>query len=1290
MMPIMASPQHKLESINLELLIDSIPALIHTGRPDGYLDYFNKPWLEYLGVTLDEVAGWNWTAFVHPEDVEGILAKWRACLATGEIFEYETRVRSANGDYRWMFHRKVPLRDANGNIVKWYGSSVDIDERKTAEEQLRRNANELLSLAVTVTSEHHVDSVLRNIVEGLAAQPGVALARIWLLPSAALPGFCRKPSDSSDYLRLVASAGTPRNSPGEDWSFLQGQFGRVPFSVGKVGEVAANRKPILIRDVAAQSDWIVRPEWAKREGIRSFAGHPLIFRDKLLGVIGVFSRRALVEQEFSWLGLFANQAAVAIANARNAEELRTSEFYLAEGQRLAHMGSWAFDPDGFYYWSPELFRMYGLDPASKPPSVQEYLNCVHPQERESMADLIKGILVKASRFDATKRIVRPNGEVRYIRCVGAPVVENQSLKEYVGSALDVTEHELLTQELRRREAYLTEAQRLSHTGSFGWDVLSGEVYWSDETFRIFELEPKIEITTDLILQRTHPDDRQTVQQLIERASSERTEFALEHRLLTPDGSIKYLRVVGRPSQDEGRRSEFVGAVTDITDQRQAEESLRESESYLAEAQKLSHTGSWAWSPDTDVRVWSEECYRVLGFDPRDGAPRLEELIQRIHPDDQPAFRQSAERAMHNQFDEELDYRIVHPDSVVRNIHSIGHPVLSPSGDLIEYTGTVIDITERKRAEEELRASERKYRHLVDTTPAFVNTALPNGDVDFFNHGWEEYVGLPFIDMLGWRWTSAIHPEDVEAFVGKWRAALESGERFVAEARVRRADGEYRWFLQRSEPLRNEAGEIVKWYGSSIEIHERKTAEDKIREQETELRQMLDLAPQLVAVYGPNRERLYANRSVLDYLGIGHHEWQRSAGNSTHPDDLERVKACWDRALGSGSGYDVELRLRKYDGSYRWFLARYNPVRDEQGQIMRWYVAATDIEDRKQAEDRLRHENVALREEIDKASMFEEIVGSSSVLQVVLSRVSKVAPTDSTVLITGETGTGKELIARAIHRRSQRSSRAFVSVNCAAIPRDLIASELFGHEKGSFTGATQQRLGRFELANGGTIFLDEVGELPAETQIALLRVLQEHEFERVGGSRAMRADVRVVAATNRDLQAAISAGTFRSDLFYRLHVFPIELPSLRERRTDIPLLVEYFIDRYARKAGKNITTVDKKTLRLLESYPWPGNIRELQNVIERSVIVCETANFSVDESWLSQQPLEKKAGSQLYLSEKVATQEKEIIEAALRESQGRVFGPSGAAAKLGIARSTLESKIRSLKIDKNRFRTLSEI
>jgi formate hydrogenlyase transcriptional activator len=347
-----------------------------------------------------------------------------------------------------------------------------------------------------------------------------------------------------------------------------------------------------------------------------------------------------------------------------------------------------------------------------------------------------------------------------------------------------------------------------------------------------------------------------------------------------------------------------------------------------------------------------------------------------------------------------------------------------------------------------------------------------------------------------------------------------------------------------------------------------------------------------------------------------------------------------------------------------------------------------LEENQRLKDRLQDENLVLREEIDQALMFEEIVGASPALRAVLSRVSKVAPTDSTVLLTGETGTGKELIARAIHKRSRRSSRAFVSVNCAAVPASLIASELFGHEKGAFTGATQRRLGRFELAEEGTLFLDEVGELPAETQITLLRVLQEREFERVGGNQPIRANVRVIAATNRDLEAAIAAGTFRSDLFYRLNVFPIEVPPLRERKEDIPLLVEYFIGHFARKAGKSFLGINKKTLELLLSYPWPGNIRELQNVVERSVIVCETENFSVDESWLSRQPLSTEPKGTLELSHTLAAQEKEMIEAALRKSGGRVSGPSGAAAKLGIHRSTLESKITSLKIDKYRFKTAS--
>ena len=322
---------------------------------------------------------------------------------------------------------------------------------------------------------------------------------------------------------------------------------------------------------------------------------------------------------------------------------------------------------------------------------------------------------------------------------------------------------------------------------------------------------------------------------------------------------------------------------------------------------------------------------------------------------------------------------------------------------------------------------------------------------------------------------------------------------------------------------------------------------------------------------------------------------------------------------------------------------------------------------------------------DARSGLGETVGASAALNVVRDQIKIVGPSESTVLILGETGTGKELVAQGIHERSYRSKKPLVKVNCAAIPRDLIASELFGHEKGAYTGALQRHIGRFELAEGGTIFLDEIGDLPAETQIALLRVLQEREFERLGGSQVIRADVRVIAATNRDLRAAITAGSFRSDLFYRLNVFPIRVPPLRERKEDIPLLVEHFLQYYAKRAGKNIRNVSENTLELLKSYSWPGNIRELQNVVERSAIVCQTEDFEIDESCLAQEFVPP---SQAYQSiDEKSASERGAIETALAETRGRVAGPSGAAAKLGVPPSTLESKIRSLKINKNRFRVV---
>ena len=842
----------------LRLIVDTTPALIYSARPDGYIDFFNQQCLEFLGLPFEEISGWGWTKTIHPDDIEEFLAKWRAALQSGEPFTAECRVRRVDGKYRWVLHRDVALFDDHREIVRWFGSSIDIDDQKGAEAALRQTT----------------------------------------------------------------------------------------------------------------------------------------------------------------------------------DELRRSEFYLAEGQRLAHIGSWSFTPDGKReYWSAEWFDILGLDPAQGVPPIPEYLNIVHPDDREFVKSEIERMITKGEGCDAKYRIIHPQRGVRWIRGVGMPIFENGVLTRFAGTSIDITDEETLTQELKRSRGYLAEAQRLSHTGSFGWVVSSGEIFWSEETFRIFGYDPATRPTVELVIQRVHPEDRALVRRVIARAAEDTNDFDLEHRLLMPDKTIKYVHVIARRRSDDFGNLEFIGAVRDVT------------------------------------------------------------------------------------------------------------------------------------------------------------------------------------------------------------AA--------------------------------------------------KIAQRKLKEDEAELRQLINFVPEHVLVMDANGNRLYENQAMREYFGtsLENIQAQEFYKRFVHPDDVASgTLEDRERAVSHGAAWEGELRLRRKDGEYRWFLIRSNPLRDEDGTVTRRYATATDIDDRKRAEERLQKENVVLREEIDKASMFEEIVGSSAALKEVLARVSQVAPTDATVLLTGETGTGKELIARAIHKRSERATKAFVSVNCAVIPQALLGSELFGHEKGAFTGALQRRLGRFELAEGGTIFLDEIAELPAEMQSALLRVLQEREFERVGGTQTIRADVRVIAATNRDLHAAMLDKTFRSDLFYRLHVFPIEIQPLRERTEDIPLLVEYFIHRYASKMNKKIRGIKQNSLNLLKSYSWPGNIREVQNVIERAVIVCQTEVLSIDESWLSKK-FAAATPSTGRLSKIPPNREKEMIEAALGESRGRVSGPSGAATKLGLPSTTLESRIRSLKINKHRFKSL---
>jgi PAS domain S-box-containing protein len=734
------------------------------------------------------------------------------------------------------------------------------------------------------------------------------------------------------------------------------------------------------------------------------------------------------------------------------------------------------------------------------------------------------------------------------------------------------------EKLRRSEAYLAEAQKLAKMGSWAYNPAAEKcIYWSDEMLRIFGLELQ---TTNLpdreeFLRLVHPEDRDRFNERIDKAFREKADFVQDYRIVLRNGTVKHIHGIGHPVFDEtGNIVEYVGTDVDVTERRRAEEALQRSQAYLAEAQKLTHTGSWVWNVRTDALFWSQEVFRIYDYDPKQMAHPTWDFFERIHPEDRPRFEQRKKRlasAQKEWADSKIDFRIVLPDGTIKHLQSIAHPVIE-SGD--EIVGTVMDVTERICTEEKLRRSEA--------------------------------------DLLEAQRISQ---------TGSWKLDVSSGKVIVS--------------------------------------------------------------PQIFRIFGVKPDE---GMSTPEF-------WL----NRNHPEDAKRIQELFERSTIQKTNYDADYRIVLPDGSIKHLHAVGHPVLNESGDLVEFVGTAIDVTEQAQArielekafeqikrlKDRLHDENQALREHIDRAFMFEDIVGSSPALQSVLSSIVKVAPTDSTVLITGETGTGKELIARAIHKHSQRSGQAFISVNCASIPSSLIASELFGHEKGAFTGAVQRRQGRFELAHSGTIFLDEVGELSAETQIALLRVLQERQFERVGGNRILTTDVRVIAATNRDLTAAIDAGTFRSDLFYRLNVFPIEVPPLRKRKEDIPMLVEYFVKRYAEKAGKQIRKIDNNTLELCQSYPWPGNIRELQNIVERSVILTSGDTFWIEKAWLAgPEPARQEFAGPL--PDTLQNQEKVMIETALAECKGKVAGPGGAAAKLGIPRSTLDSKIKQLNIRKHRF------
>jgi PAS domain S-box-containing protein len=737
-----------------------------------------------------------------------------------------------------------------------------------------------------------------------------------------------------------------------------------------------------------------------------------------------------------------------------------------------------------------------------------------------------------------------------------------------------------------------------------------------------------------------------------------------------------------------------------------DEAQRRSETFLADGERLSRTGSWSWKPSKNEFRWSLQHYRLFGVDPEKAQPSLDFFWQHVHPDDRPKLEQIVKRAVHEKTDFEQEYRIIREDGTIRHVHGIGHAVINESGELIEFIGTSMDVTDRKRIEEDLRIQKAHFEKLFELAPEAIVLRDIENRILKANKEFTKLFGYSIEEAIGKDVNSLIVPEESLRESNELRDALRKGERVDAETIRRRKDGQRLNVSFVAAPV-SVQGSKPEIYGIYRDITERKKAEEKLKRSEAYLAEGQRLTHTGSWARCVRTGDVYWSAESFRIFGLDPKETKPTVevfSNRLHPEDRDSVEETIRTAILQRTDFERDYRVVLDDGSVRHVHVIGHPVFNAAGEITEFVGTHLDVTEQRNSraalekafeeiqrlKDQLYQENLALREEIDETSMFEEIVGKSAALRHVLAQVETVAATDSTVIIYGETGTGKELIARAIHNLGERSAQAFVKLNCAAIPTGLLESELFGHEKGAFTGAIAQRIGRFELANHGTVFLDEIGEIPLDLQPKLLRVLQEREFERLGSSRTMRTDARLIAATNRDLKVMVTEHKFRSDLFYRLDVFPIHVPPLRERQEDIPLLVRHFVQQFSRQLGKNIDSIPAATMTALCEYHWPGNIRELQNVIERAVIVSTgpVLKVNVDDlksvSGSNHKNIEESQIIDVQRARNAIDEnERKQIVSVLEQTRWTVAGSDGAAARLGLKRSTLQYKMRKLGIPSKR-------
>jgi len=970
--------------------------------------------------------------------------------------------------------------------------------------------------------------------------------------------------------------------------------------------------------------------------------------------------------------------------------------------------AWSALPDGSLDFFNKQFQDYtGL--SSDQLSGLEWKSAIHPADIQEFESWWEDLQHSPEADTTEVRLRRFDGSSRWFLLFANPTRdESGNVVKWYGANIDIEDRKRVEEIMRAREESWQQIVD-NIPGLVATMGATGEVeFLNRQTLEYFGKS-----TDDLknwaLSDAVHPDDLPRIIQARIKSIEEGTIYDVEHRCRRADGVYRWFQVRGIPVRNtEDAITAWYLLLTDIDDLKRAEEALQSAERHLAVIVNTIPTAAWTSRPDGYCdflnQVWLD--YTGISAEKAHGWGWAES----IHPDDRKELVKDWQSCLASGAPFDTEARVRRFDGSYRWFLTRANPLRDEAGNILKWYGTCIDIDDRKRREEVLRTSELSWRQIIDNIPGLVNASGASGDPTFFNRQELEYFGKTNEELKDWGRIDVFHPEDLPRVIEAWATSIETGRVLGIEVRLRRADGVYRWFQTRAVPARDAEGKISDWFALHTDIDDRKRAEEKVRQSEAELRTITDTIRQPIIVLAPDGTTLYVNQVALDLSGYTLEQLDRRGfwARVVHPDDLKQLQVERQERLLSGVPFELELRSLFKDGEYRWQLMQYNPLKDESGQVIRWYCTATDIDDRKKAEERLRNENVKLaqervylEEQIRSEMGFEHIIGNSPALKHVLDLVETVAPNDSTVLLLGETGTGKELIARAVHERSQRMSKTFVKLNCAAIPTGLLESELFGHEKGAFTGAIIQKAGRMELADQGTLFLDEVGDIPIDIQPKLLRALQEREFERLGSTHTRKVNVRLVAATNRNLEKMVADREFRSDLFYRLNVFPIRIPPLRERKDDIPLLVSFFVQKFAKQMQKRIDSIPVATMKALTAWDWPGNIRELENFIERAVILTRGESLAAPLAELRKEPTVEPLRESVPRSEdnlariveetiaslkrkgapreRTKKQHDEIVR-VLTECKGRVGGADGAAVRMGLSRTTLMYRIKRLGIN----------